>query len=202
MDYIQKYNAALEKANIAHKDEDRHLKATLERIFPELKEFEDEKLRKSLIKHFRGYHQSAYFDGFSSEEVIAWLEKQGNIWKPTKEQVDALTHFVRSVGESGYASPYDNNTKLLYSLLTDLQVLEKQGEQKELSQSKVTKISDKDDDLDALGQAIYALESFVVEDKPNKCFAGHHVPFIKAIEILKSLKNIVMTREEEKFNGK
>lgn len=32
------YDEALEKASAAHKDEDRHLKATLERIFPELKE--------------------------------------------------------------------------------------------------------------------------------------------------------------------
>lgn len=52
-------------------------------------------------------------------------------WKPSKEQINALEHFVRSIGESGYASPYDNNTKLLYSLLTDLQVLEKQSNQRE-----------------------------------------------------------------------
>lgn len=32
------YDEALKKASTAHKDEDRHLKATLERIFPELKE--------------------------------------------------------------------------------------------------------------------------------------------------------------------
>lgn len=33
------YDGALKKASAAHKDEDRHLKATLERIFPELKEY-------------------------------------------------------------------------------------------------------------------------------------------------------------------
>ena len=32
-------------------------------------------------------------------------------------------HFVRSIGESGYACPYDNNTKLLYLLLSDLKKL-------------------------------------------------------------------------------
>ena len=32
------YDEALKKASAAHKDEDRHLKATLERIFPELRE--------------------------------------------------------------------------------------------------------------------------------------------------------------------
>jgi len=44
-------------------------------------------------------------------------------WKPSDEQMEALEHFVRSIGESGYASPYDNNTKLLYSLLSDLKKL-------------------------------------------------------------------------------
>ena len=46
-----------------------------------------------------------------------------NRWKPSDEQVKALEDFVRSIGESGYASPYDNNTKLLYSLLNDLKKL-------------------------------------------------------------------------------
>jgi hypothetical protein len=49
---------------------------------------------------------------------------------PTKEQISALEHFVRSIGESGYASPYDSNTKLLYSLINDLYELEKQSGQK------------------------------------------------------------------------
>ena len=44
-------------------------------------------------------------------------------WKPSEEQMDALEHFVRSIGESGYASPYDNDTKLIYSLLEQLKQL-------------------------------------------------------------------------------
>ena len=38
------YDAALERASVAHKDEDMHLKATLERIFPELKKNDDKKM--------------------------------------------------------------------------------------------------------------------------------------------------------------
>ena len=42
------YDEALKKASAAHKDEDRHLKATLERIFPELKEEDDdERIKKT-----------------------------------------------------------------------------------------------------------------------------------------------------------
>ena len=43
------YDEALKKASAAHKDDDRHLKATLERIFPELKESEDEKMINFII---------------------------------------------------------------------------------------------------------------------------------------------------------
>ena len=59
------------------------------------------------------------------DKVYDWLEsiKQRIGWKPSNEQIDALEHFVRSIGESGYASPYDNNTKLLYSLLEQLKKL-------------------------------------------------------------------------------
>ena len=56
---------------------------------------------------------------------IDWLESlKGRCnWKPSNEQIKALEHFVRSIGESGYASPYNNNTKLLYSLLEQLKKL-------------------------------------------------------------------------------
>ena len=36
------YDKAIKEATIAYKDEDKHLKATLERIFPQLKESEDD----------------------------------------------------------------------------------------------------------------------------------------------------------------
>jgi len=56
-----------------------------------------------------------------------WLKslKERCTWMPSDEQIVALEHFVRSIGESGYASPYDNNTKLLYSLLNNLKKLRK-----------------------------------------------------------------------------
>ena len=41
MDYEKKYKEAFERARVAYKDEDRHLKATLARIFPELAKSEE-----------------------------------------------------------------------------------------------------------------------------------------------------------------
>lgn len=79
MDYEKKYREALERANIAYKDEDRHLKATLKRIFPELKESEDERIRKSIINLVIKSAQNGgmALHKWESQQMIAWLEKQG-----------------------------------------------------------------------------------------------------------------------------
>lgn len=74
----QRYDLSLKAALTAYKDEDRHLKATLERIFPELRESEDDKIKKWLISQLK-----IKSDGTNSEldimidKAISWLEKQG-----------------------------------------------------------------------------------------------------------------------------
>ena len=70
------YDEALKKASAAHKDEDRHLKATLERIFPELKESDDERIKKDLIQLFDEF-PGTIWRGHYKKDIIAWLEKQG-----------------------------------------------------------------------------------------------------------------------------
>lgn len=76
MDYKEKYEKALEKATAAYKDEDRHLKATLERIFPELKESVDERIRINIISWLKNMEsQTIPINEYNS--AIAWLEKQG-----------------------------------------------------------------------------------------------------------------------------
>ena len=69
-----RYDEALKEAVIAHKDEDRHLKATLERIFPELKESEDERISGNIIATIHLYYGEPLED--EAKEMIAWLEKQ------------------------------------------------------------------------------------------------------------------------------
>ena len=74
----KRYNEALDRAKIAHKDEDRHLKATLERIFPELKESNDDKIRKAIIDIIKSQKgQQSHIIGGIYDMMIAWLEKQG-----------------------------------------------------------------------------------------------------------------------------
>ena len=121
--YEQKYNEALERARdlMVNQNPPAFDKDLISLVFPELKESEDKKIRRELRNDLLLYVPTP-------ERYIAWLEKQGNNqnWKPSKGQINALEHFIRSIGESGYASPYDANTKLLISLLNDLYKLEKQ----------------------------------------------------------------------------
>ncbi len=85
---------------------------------------EDEKLYTSALWHIKNSCGNGGKDS-GEYEVYNWLKslKERYTWKPSEEQMEALEHFVRSIGESGYASPYNDNTKLLYSLLNDIKNL-------------------------------------------------------------------------------
>ena len=75
----QAYDKAIKEAYIAYKDEDRHLKATLERIFPELKESDDEKMRNFIINELACLRATDEKGSDRYEELtnaIAWLETQ------------------------------------------------------------------------------------------------------------------------------
>ena len=87
--YEKKYKEALERAIVAHKDEDKHLKATLERIFPELKESEDEKIRKALIDLVKCNERSGYklLNNVPTSSMLTWLESQIDKDKLIKELI-------------------------------------------------------------------------------------------------------------------
>ena len=75
VDYEKKYKEALELATKAKNNASlsNGTLRILDIIFPELKESEDEKIRKALIR----YHQSTIdIDGIKGEKIIVWLEKQ------------------------------------------------------------------------------------------------------------------------------
>ena len=95
------YDEALKKASVAHKDEDRHLKATLERIFPELKKSEDERIREALIAllKFGLEDDSAIAPGFNEtkEQALAWLEKQKDKDKLIQELSEYKVKYTQEV---------------------------------------------------------------------------------------------------------
>lgn len=77
MDYEKKYKEALEIAkSFMNPNRLGATKEELVQMFPELKESEDEKIRKELIRFVKGY-----FPDETSEQrkaYLAWLEKQGS----------------------------------------------------------------------------------------------------------------------------
>ena len=84
MDYKKKYEEAFKKAKDLH---DNHalgmpfIYETCEKIFPELKESEDERIRKELIRAFTVTANKRdceiYGNGITYGQVLTWLEKQG-----------------------------------------------------------------------------------------------------------------------------
>ena len=95
------YDKALKKASAAHKDEDKHLKATLERIFPELKESEDEKIKNAILNHLKKMWGNCQDDvcGVHVEDAIAWLERQGDKDKLIQELGEYKVKYTQEVLE-------------------------------------------------------------------------------------------------------
>ena len=73
MDYKEKVIALLNSQELSKEQKEK-----LENIFPELKENEDERMRKALKQGFFHYGNSfTTFGGINVVDIIAWLEKQG-----------------------------------------------------------------------------------------------------------------------------
>ena len=85
MDDKKKYNNALEKLQEALAPKDGReisglTRGCIEEIFPELKESEDERIRKEIIEYIK--------TGTYHKDWIAWLEKQESLLK----QATTLTY--------------------------------------------------------------------------------------------------------------
>lgn len=103
MDYEQKYNAALKIAEEVYHDHrnDRDWRDLLTELFPELKEPKEEQIRKKLIKAF-GSMVKEQWGGIAIEDILAWLEKQGE-QKPYGQRKECEDCQFNYVGEcKGY----------------------------------------------------------------------------------------------------
>ena len=122
-------------------------RAFLEEVFPELKESEDERIRKRLIDLiYKVYAFTNYITCVEYENIIAWLEKQGDCsakWeKNTADNKPTLNHSVLMKNIHGIAEGEWNgkewiqyrwssnieDSDVIYWM--ELSELEKQGKQK------------------------------------------------------------------------
>ena len=80
MNYEQKYKEALEWMRSIYPTMQGADKEDAEHHFPELRESEDERIRKELYRYFRDLQLSSdreFSPSISVDEILAWLEKQG-----------------------------------------------------------------------------------------------------------------------------
>ena len=94
MDYQKAYKEAFAHAREIHRNEEEK-RRDMEFIFPELKESEDERIRKELLNYLYDVHD----DDEDRARWIAWLEKQGeqkSAWTEEDEkqarQIERIVH--------------------------------------------------------------------------------------------------------------
>ena len=96
MDYEKKYKEIVGQIKIAYLyAQTDSTKAVLEEIFPELKESEDERIRKELVFYLGDMPEDTELrNGVTNRDVLAWLEKKGrqkHAWsEEDEEHIDSL----------------------------------------------------------------------------------------------------------------
>lgn len=89
MDYEKKYKQLHTLIGDLYPFMSKYCKEKVEVFFPELKKSEDERIKNVLIGWINLEPSTSFndtFDGFSKEQILAWLEKQGESY--TKRDVD------------------------------------------------------------------------------------------------------------------
>ena len=134
VDYQKMYEDALEKAKTIHSllkcsDDSKNYSyaETIEDIFPELRESDDEKIRKEIIDFVKRID----FTKEKSEKWISWLEKQGENAPYSGTSFDYNGHTYGMCAREGGVD-----------ILCDSQLIrhiEKQGEQKPIEQDTETR---------------------------------------------------------------
>lgn len=128
MNYEKKYKEALEKARqFSERPLQEDSSSIVEYIFPELKESEDEKIRKALIR----FHKSTInIDGVNGEKIVAWLEKQGGTSKEWTISDAATFKELIDFLENGTAKLQHDLTRYANWLKIQFTPIEKQGKKK------------------------------------------------------------------------
>jgi len=106
MDYEKEYKEALEKAKIFKKHlleiNDKGYAEEMDYIFPELKESEDERIRKEIINYFKCQSRDEPSREHIHNKWIAWLEKQQEP-EPEKDFGDFIEELHKQFPEVSFA---------------------------------------------------------------------------------------------------
>lgn len=135
MDYEQKYREALSRAKqFSEKSYLEDSKGIVEYIFPELKESEDEKMRRWIINYLdnKALNSGIIQEKTNIKNAIAWLEKQSTPQVRTGlELVNTIDDACDKRYSEEYAhGEYCNEQSFKWGFQEGVDWLEKQGEQK------------------------------------------------------------------------
>lgn len=106
MDYEKKYKEALGWMQSLYKGLHGATKEDAEHYFPELKESDDERIKKAITRIlYENYTDAAVIKGVEIAEIVAWLEKQSE-QKPTWSEEDELNlkQAIYVCHQNGYAA--------------------------------------------------------------------------------------------------
>lgn len=110
MNYEKKYKEALANARQEYTTtENVERKQWLEELFPELKEDEDERIRKDLLAFIKAPYVYDFIVHDRVDPWIAWLEKQG---EPKQEWSDEDENYLQSA-ENACEYQYGKNTSTI-----------------------------------------------------------------------------------------
>lgn len=116
------YDEALKRASVAYKNENKHLKATLERIFPELKESYDKEMRDFIISGLTCLRITCKkgSDIYKKlTDAIAWVKKQGKTSSILSNSLNTRKNEQKSADKPKFkvgdwiASNFSNSSNLL-----------------------------------------------------------------------------------------
>ena len=86
----KRYDLAIEKAEKIHNEHKAQPFDVMLKVFPELTESNDEKIKKALIDFFnRGAENGEQTNGVCDKDILAWLEKQGKILRQRADVIIA-----------------------------------------------------------------------------------------------------------------
>ena len=131
MDYEKEYKKRLDDARYWHDVSEGDIPAVLEEIFSELRESEDEKIKKVIIGLLKqSTYEDCVYDGVNMKDIYAWLEKQGKetSWKPSKEDDVRRRSTIQTLEYARSLDIYNQYGKA--DIDKNIAWLEKQGEQK------------------------------------------------------------------------
>ena len=141
MNYERKYKIALDRAKeqlecskvCEYKNADvaSAIMKTMYNIFPELKESEDEKIRKTIVRFFKDNYpnETKMYDGsVTVEKVIDWLEKQRDKYLFTYDDILALQCCMETSKKVQEDKELYKQLQSLHDRLHDTYWLKKQGE--------------------------------------------------------------------------